>query len=46
MVDGKSTSNMFIFCLEVEWRQEVTGFMGDVVVILTVNLFILPFGTS
>lgn len=32
---------MFIFCLEREWRQEVAGFMGNVVVIVTVHLFIL-----
>lgn len=39
--NGKSTPNMFIFCSEREWRQEVAGFMGNVVVIVTVHLFIL-----
>lgn len=47
MADEKTTSNMFIFCLEGEWRQEVAGFMGNVVVSnLAVHLFILPSGTS
>ncbi len=39
MADGKTTSNMFIFCLEGEWRQEVAGLMGNVVINLKVHLF-------
>lgn len=28
--DGKTgSSNMFIFCLDHKWRQDVTGFMGN-----------------
>lgn len=42
MADGKSTFNMFTFYWEREWRQEAAGFMGNVAVILTVHLFVLP----